>query len=330
MKEAWQTERALATGGAYRKLGSREWAGYRTPNSPAPPPEMILELVPILVPIFVAAGLGFGWAKLGYSYDTDFVTRLVTQIGTPCLVFSTLTAHPLSLERFGLTMASAVIAMAIFGVVGAGLLYLAGMHIRSYLPTLMLPNTGNMGLPIVLFAFGDQGLALAIAFSTMITIGHFTVGLALASGRASPKHLLTAPALYATLGAVAFIATGLPVPRWLANTTGLLGGLTIPMMLLSLGVSLARLRVASLGRSLFLGTVRLTMGFGVGVGLAWALGLDHTATGALVLQCAMPAAVLNFLWAARYHGPAEEVAGAIVVSTLMSFATLPLLLWYLL
>lgn len=291
----------------------------------------MITLVQILAPIFLAAGLGFAWDRLGHRFETDFVTRLVTMVGTPALVFSALTAHGLSLADFGVTALAAVLAMAAFGVIGAAILRVARLPVRSsYLATLMLPNAGNMGLPIALFAFGEPGLALAIAFSTLITIGHFTVGLSLASGATSPRHLLTAPALYAMLAALGFIAAGTAPPVWLANTTDLLGGLTIPMMLLSLGVSLSRLRVAALGRSTFLGAARLSMGFVVGVGITRLFGLDQVAAGVVILQCSMPAAVLNYLWAARYGGPVEDVAGTIIVSTLLSFLTLPLLLWYVL
>jgi malate permease and related proteins len=291
----------------------------------------MITLAQILAPIFIVAGLGFTWDRLGHRFETDFVTRLVTMVGTPALVFSALTSHGLSLASFGVTALAAVLAVTAFGAIGAAVLRLARLPVRSsYLSTLMLPNAGNMGLPIALFAFGEPGLALAIAFSTVITIAHFTVGLSLASGTTSSRHLLTAPALYAMLGALGFIAGGVAPPVWLANTTELLGGLTIPMMLLSLGVSLSRLHVAALGRSTLLGLARLGMGFAVGVGLARLFGLDQVAAGVVILQCSMPAAVLNYLWAARYGGPVEDVAGTIILSTLLSFVTLPLLLWYVL
>src|SRR3546814_7932496 len=109
--------------------------------------------------------------------------------------------------------------MAAFGLIGTAALILARLPVRSYLPTLMLPNTGNMGLPVVFFAYGDKGLALAIAFSTIITIGHFTIGLSLASVRASPTHLLKAPVLYTLLAALTFIATVLAPTRCLENHT---------------------------------------------------------------------------------------------------------------
>lgn len=97
-----------------------------------------------------------------------------------------------------------------------------------------------------------------------------------------------------------------------------------------LGVSLARLKVGRVRRTGFLAALRLALGLGVGLALAHALGLTDPARGVLVVQSTMPAAVFNYLFAERYQTEPEEVAGVIVLSTLMSFATLPLLLWWLL
>lgn len=290
----------------------------------------MLILIPIILPIFIIAGVGYGWTRLGLGFDTGFVTRLVTYVGTPCLIFSAMTDNGLTLEGFRIMAIAALAAMVAFAAVGAVALKVAKMPVRPFLPSLMLPNTGNMGLPISLFAFGETGLALAIAFSTIITVGHFTIGVSLAAGRASGRELLFSPTLYALAAALAFMASGTAPPQWLTNTIGLLAGLTIPLMLISLGVSLGRMRVSNVRRGLFLGIVRVGGGFVVGVALAALLGLDREAAGILVIQCAMPVAVLNYLFAARYDGPAEEVAGTVVFSTLLSFVTLPFLLAYLL
>lgn len=267
---------------------------------------------------------------MGHGFDTSFVTRLVTYIGTPCLIFSAMTDTGLTLEGFRVMAIAAMAAMVAFAVVGAAALKVARMPVRPFLPSLMLPNTGNMGLPISLFAFGETGLALAIAFSTIITVGHFTIGVSLAAGRASGRELLFSPTLYALAAALAFMIAGAEPPLWLANTVGLLAGLTIPLMLISLGVSLGRMKVSNAKRSLFLGVVRVGAGFAIGIALAALLGLEGEVAGILAVQCAMPVAVLNYLFAARYGGPAEEVAGAVVFSTLVSFVSLPFLLAYLL
>ena len=113
---------------------------------------------------------------------------------------------------------------------------------------------------------------------------------------------------------------------WIGNTIGLIGDLAIPLMLLTLGVSLAKLKVASLGRSIALSIGRLAIGLAVGLAVATFLELDHTARGILILESAMPVAVLNYLFAARYDRSPEEVAGLVLVSTAISFITLPGLL----
>jgi hypothetical protein len=289
---------------------------------------MFAELLPVLAPVFIAAGVGYGWARAGMAFDTDFVTRLVMLVGAPCLIFSALTRQPPALDDIGWQAAAGTISAAICGIVGA--LALKAVRVRGvgpYLPAIMFPNTGNMGLPICYFAFGDEGLALAIAYSATVTLGHFSVGVALASGRMSLSGLFGTPAIYAALAALGLIAAGIDPPEWVANTTRLLGDLTIPLALIALGVSLARLKVVGLGRSLGVALLRLGPGLAAGVLLARLLGLEGVAAGVTILQSAMPAAVFNYLFAARYGGPSEEVAGAVVLSTVISFATLPVLLW---
>jgi predicted permease len=136
--------------------------------------------------------------------------------------------------------------------------------------------------------------------------------------------------IYAVGLAVAVLASGATVPGWIWNTTEILGGFAIPLMLVTLGASLAELRVSKIGRGVALACCRLGIGFGVGVGIAALLDFSGVARGVLVLQCAMPAAVFNYLFAQRYSRAPEEVAGIVVISTLLAFALLPPLLGFLL
>src|SRR5690606_16735202 len=125
---------------------------------------------------------------------------------------------------------------------------------------------------------------------------------------------------------LAVVFTGVTVPVWIADTIGLLGGITIPLMLIALGVSLARLRIASLPLSMAIAVARLAVGLAVGLGMSWALGLSGIVAGVLVVQSGMPVAVFNYLFAHVYKRQPEQIAGAVVLSTIMSFAGLPLLL----
>ncbi len=287
---------------------------------------MIAELFAIVAPIFVCAGLGFGWAKSKRAWDTGFVTTLTYYIGTPCLVFATLTGTPLEAAAFSQMAGAAVVALAGFLIVSSAVLLIARLPFRPYLPSLIFPNAGNMGLPLCLFAFGDVGLALGIAYFTITSVSNFTLGVWISSGSGSAGGLLRTPLIYAVLAALAFMVWEIDVPRWLSNTTHLIGGLTIPLILITLGVSLAQLKVANVTRAVAFSLLRLGMGIGVGFGVALLFGLEGMERGIMILQSSMPVAVFNYLFAQRYDNSPADVAGMVVVSTTLSFATLPLLL----
>jgi predicted permease len=291
---------------------------------------MLATLSAIILPILIVSALGFIWGRMGHTLEPRLVTALVTMIGTPSLVAHTLTGLTVDMSVLGQIV---LVAFAVFtGFAALGFVVCRAMKIplHSYLPSLMFPNTGNMGLPLTLFAFGQSGLALAIVFFVVSITLQFTIGIGIASGSADPRRLLRMPLIYAVVLSLVFLATGWPVPLWLSNTLSLLGGLTIPLMLIALGVSLSQLRVRSLGRATILSVVRLAGGFLVSYAVARAFGLEGVALGVVVLQSTMPVAVFNYLFAELYKREAEEVAGIVVVSTVMSFVTLPLLILFVL
>jgi predicted permease len=291
---------------------------------------MLATLSAIILPILIVVTLGFVWGRKGHAFEARSVTALVTLIGTPSLVASTLTSLTVDKSILGQMALVALSAFAGFALLGFIVCRAMKLPLHSFLPSLMFPNTGNMGLPLTLFAFGQNGLALAIVFFVISTTLQFTVGIGVASGSADPRRLLKMPLIYAVLLSLIFVFTGWPVPRWLSNTLELLGGLTIPLMLIALGVSLSQLRVRSLGRAAVLSVVRLAGGFLISYGVARAFGLEGTVLGVVILQSSMPVAVFNYLFAEFYKREPQEVAGIVVVSTVMSFATLPFLILFVL
>jgi predicted permease len=291
---------------------------------------MLPELFGIIAPVFVCAALGFGWARAGRAYDGNVISELISWIGAPCLVFSSLSALVVEPRAMAEMAAGMLAAIGVFVVLGAVVLRLAGLPAHTFLAPLVFTNAGNMGLPLSLFAFGSEGLALAVCGFAVMAITHFTAGVWIWSGRPSLRPFFATPLTWAAVAAVVVLVTGAPVPGWIRNTTELLGGFTIPLMLLTLGVSLSELHPSGLLRSTALSVLRLGMGFAVGIAVAQVLGLEGTARGVLVLQCAMPAAVFNYLFAQQFGRAPEQVASLVVVSTAISFVTLPLLLGWLL
>lgn len=192
------------------------------------------------------------------------------------------------------------------------------------------PNIDNIDLPLCFLAFGDEGLALGATFFAVYAAFQLTFGAAFVSGQISFQSLAKLPIVPATVLAVIFLFTDTAIPLWLANTTKLIGDLTIPLMLLTLGYSISQIRINKMIIPLLLSLVRLLMGFAVGVVLAWIFNLTGVDKGVVILQCSMPTAVFCYLFAQQYNQRPTEVAGIVIISTLVSFGALPLLLWYVL
>lgn len=290
---------------------------------------MFASLFAVLAPVFIVAGIGFAWARAGLEYPTTFIARLVMTVGTPALVLSTLSRTELDPGAF--TSMALACLLCTLGMAIAALLVcrLSGMHWRVLTPAFMFPNTGNMGLPISLYAFGEHGLALAVAFFLTLSIVQFTVGMAISGTAASLKALLRNPIVISLAGALPIIFLDVELPRWLANTADLLGGMTIPLMLLTLGVSLASIRLRHVRSGLVLGGLRIVLGAGMGWAVGTLLGLQGLERAVLVVQSAMPVAVFNYLMAVRANREPEQVANLVMCSTVLSFAWLPAVLaWW--
>ncbi|HEY8329844.1 MAG TPA: AEC family transporter [Pseudomonas sp.] len=291
---------------------------------------MLAELFAVMAPVLIVAGIGYAWVRSGQAYPTDFVARLVLNIGTPCLVLSTLSRTEVDPQAFGQMALACVVVSLLMGLIGVVLSRSMAMDWKVLVPAYLFPNTGNMGLPISLYAFGEQGLALAVAFFLMLSVAQFTLGMLLSGAERSWRKLLISPTIISLGAALVVMLFDLELPRWLANTVNLLGGTAIPMMLITLGVSLASIRVQHLGRGMLLGALRILCGAGAGWLIGHLLDLSPLAQAVLVLQSAMPVAVFNYLFAVRANRSPEEVASLVMCSTLLSFVVLPLLLVWLL
>ena len=287
---------------------------------------MIFKILSVIAPVFVCAGIGFGWVRFGRPFDTRMVGALALNLGMPSLAFSTLTNLKVSPEAFASMAGVYAIAIACFLAVGLTVITVLRLPAHTYLPVFTSSNTGNMGLPLCLFAFGQEGLALGICIFVMSSLFSFTVGWSIYAGRLSADVLYNNPLIYAVALALVFMVTGVEPPAWLANTTKLIGGLAIPLMIISLGVAIARMNAQGASRIVIISVVKLCAGFTVGYALAHFFGLEGAARGALIIECAMPVAVHNYMFAQRFDRSPADTASMILISTLVSLATLPLLM----
>lgn len=292
--------------------------------------ELYLKLVDVIVPVFFVIGIGYYLGKKNPEINTDFITTFAGNVGTPAMIFYTITTTGVTLSVFTEYFIYALIIIGGFSIVGILFLLLLKKDFISELPPLILPNTGNMGIPICLFAYGTAGLGVASAIASVIILLHFTLGVLLAKKSFSLEILIKNMPIYAIVVSVIFLYFEWDVPGYLENTTFLLTYATIFLVLMSLGIALSRLKVVSWTHASILGAVRVILGPLIGFGLIKYLNLDGFAAGVLLIQSCMPSAVLTYLVGSMYSEKkvVDSVASVIVTSTIMSFITIPIVVYY--
>ena len=291
--------------------------------------ELYLKLIDVLFPVFFVIGVGYYLGKKDRKFDTTFITNFAGNIGTPAMIFYTITTTGVTLDIFIEYFIYAVIIICGFAVVGVLFLLFLKKDAITELPPLILPNTGNMGVPICLFAYGTEGLGVASAIASVIILFHFTIGVLLAKKSFSLDILIKNVPIYAIILSVIFLYFEWEVPGYIENTTFLLTYTTIFLVLMSLGIALTRLKVVSWSHASILGGVRVIIGPIIGYALIRILNLDGLAAGVLLIQSAMPSAVLTYLVGSMYSKKraVDNVASVIVTSTLMSFISVPIIVY---
>ena len=292
--------------------------------------ELYLKLIDVLFPVFFVIGVGYYLGKKDPNFDTTFITNFAGNIGTPAMIFYTITTTGITLDVFIEYFIYALIIIGGFSLVGLLFLLMLKKDVISELPPLILPNTGNMGVPICLFAYGTAGLGVASAIASVIILLHFTLGVLLAKKSFSIDILIKNVPIYAILASVIFLYFRWDVPGYIENTTFLLTYTTIFLVLMSLGIALSRFQVVSWTKASILGAVRVIIGPIIGLGLIRYLNLDGFAAGVLLIQSAMPSAVLTYLVGSMYseRKVVDSVASVIVTSTVMSLITVPIVVFY--
>ncbi|WP_170421831.1 AEC family transporter [Ruegeria arenilitoris] len=290
---------------------------------------VFLNVLNIVLPVLICAGVGYGLAVARAPFDNKVIGGIVSKVGYPTLIISHLSATKIQIATFLDMMAAAALAIASFGVLGFLALRLLRWPVRAFLTPLMHGNVGNIGLPVTLLALGDAGMAYTMAFVVVMLVSIFTVGMWIPAGEFSARKLATSPIIYAVVIALTLMATGSALPQPIAKSFDILGGLSIPLMLLTLGHTLATLRTGSLGRAVVLTGLHLVLAAGIATTLVWLFGFTGVERGALILCCLMPSSVATYLFIDQHvpeYGP--EVAGYIMVSTLTTILVLPLALAY--
>jgi len=291
--------------------------------------EIYYKLFEVLFPVFLSIGIGYWYGKKDAKFDTNFITRFSGNIGLPCIIFYSLTFSDIDFDIFLKFSSLTFIYVGIFSIIGFIVLKLLNKDVVRLLPPIILPNTGNMGMPICLFAFGIKGLAIATAITSTILVLHFSIGILLASRKFSIQPLIKCVPVYAIIFSLFFVYYKIPAPKFLENATFLIGYSAIFLVLVSLGVALSRLKVFSFKETLIYSLIRVLVGPIIGFSFVKYLNLTGVEAGVMFIQASMPSAILTYLVAEMYSPKeiTDSIASTVALSTLLSLFTLVLIVF---
>ena len=293
--------------------------------------------VQVILPVFLITAAGFLFARKSGA-DLQSLANSVLYLFAPSLVFSALIKSDVESELLG--------RLALFMIFYTGLLCLLAYCIsrwrkfdndttRAFTLTTSMVNIGNFGLPLVYFAYGEASLDVSIVLFVLFNIPLGTVAILIAQGQGvkwqtALNNTLKIPIFYGVVLAILCKLSSFQPPEFIMRTTSLLGQAAIPLMLVLLGMQLARVKIQQNWGFFGLSTaLRLLIGPLLAVVLVAALGLEGLTRKIVILQTSTPSAVLPLLYTIRFGTRPDLVSGTIMLSTLCSALTLTALLYWL-
>jgi predicted permease len=291
---------------------------------------LFLTILNIILPVIFVVLIGYLWNKYNKDFNPIAVTKLVANIGLPCLIYDSLTRSNLTINIYFKIFLSAFLVLAIGFLFGYLLIKIFRLPSIKLTTPLMHPNTGNMGIPLSLLAFGNEGLALAAGFASIVMVSHFTANTAISSGNYSLKRIILSPVLLSLIFSLIILFYKIEMPNFFNSITKILSGFVIPLVLLSLGISLSKINIKKLKIGFILGLFKLISGPFIGLLVVYLLKLDGNVAKVVILQASMPAAILTYLIAAQNNSYDQEIGTAVFVSTIGSAFSIPIILFFLL
>lgn len=286
---------------------------------------MLNRILGIVLPIFIIVMVGYVYGRRRRP-EMAAANQINMELFLPALIFSALAG-----KRFELAEHLALAGGALAVVVGSGLLAwplakALGYRPQTLLPPVMFNNVGNMGLPLLMLAFGDQVLGAAVVLMLVVTVLQFSLGVWLLSGQLKPALLIRQPLLIAALLGVAVSLGGIQLPAPLAVATKILGDISIGLMIFGLGIRLATTRFAAWGIGIA-GAIATPL---TGMLAAWAYGelagLGRLEQDILIVFGALPPAVSSFIFAEQYRQEPEQVASIVLIGNALAILFIPLAL----
>ena len=296
---------------------------------------MLTVFVNVVLPVFLVAGMGFVVQRT-LRPSIVALNQTALYIMFPCLLFTSLikvdlhSETPLRILAFTVLLAaSSILLVAVVARVSG----LDRVTTSALMLTVAFPNLGNYGLPVVLLAFGQEGLTLALVVIALQSLYGTTLAIVIASSGndasflGAIRQVLRLPTIYALIAALIVNLGQLPVPAFIMSALAIPAQAAIPLMVIVLGMQLAGTRGIEAPRLVGAATLaRLVLGPAIGVGLALLLGLEGLTRDVLIVGAAMPTAVFTIIIATQFNSRPRLVTDAVIATTVASVVTVTVVL----
>ena len=290
---------------------------------------MVLKIIEIIFPVLIISLLGYFYAKKT-NIDMDGAIKLNMDIFLPILVFYSISEKLPSITVLGTFSIGAAIVIIGSGIILYPVARILKVNPRSFLPPMMLGNAVNLGLPLTLFAFGEEAMAMMITLALVQIIGQFTIGIMMYGGEAKAINLLKNPVIISMIAGLIFNYFNLHLPQMLLTPTQMRAQVSVPLVVFVLGVKLAFVDFSHLKIGLIGAILCPLSGILIALGVISVFDYTPMQASLLILFSALPPAVMNSIMAEYYKHDAKLVTSIVAVSTVFSVLFIPIVLYFLL
>jgi predicted permease len=294
----------------------------------------MLVILSAIIPVGFIILIGVIAGKI-LTVEVHSLSQITVYILAPALVIDGLYRTTLSGSNIGLILlgfALISLVMVIIVEIIAYCLSLDGDTRKSLMAAAVMPNNGNMGLPVASFALGAAGLERAIIYMIGSSILLFGISPAYLRGKSflsGFRLVFQLPLVWSIFIGISFQTFSFHLPLQLDKSISYLGQAAIPLALIILGIQLSQQKLAIGKLELLAACLRLLVAPLLAFAIGNSLGLTGMDLKILILQSAMPTAVNTVILVTEFGGSAALMARTVVVTTLASFLTIPFFLWLL-
>jgi len=291
--------------------------------------DLLYRIVAVIFPIFSIVAVGYIYSRF-YRPDMSTGNRINMDIFTPALIFDIMSASDFSLVNYVGLAGAGVLVILGSGLIAWPLARLFEFQWKTFVPPMMFTNSGNMGVPLVLLAFGEAALPAAIVLFALENFLHFTLGQQMINHRTSMLTLIKNPMVIATIGGIGFSIIGVSLSETARLPVHMLGQIAIPLMLFSLGARLTEIDFKDWKIGAVSALVCPLSGLLIAILILPLFSLPAEQVPVLILFSILPPAILNYMVAEKFNQQPQLVASIVLIGNLSSLVTIPIILWFIL